>query len=93
MPANPKYLSSKGQRVLKVSAAILGGYILATMAHLLLGVIVPNKGVVIITAAYSTFFFWILFMILAFLFKSGWKAWGVYLLASLLLAVIIYVVR
>lgn len=90
MPAKQEYLSSPGQRALKVSAGILGGFLLAIALHLVIGAFVENKGVLVITSAYSTFFFWILFMILAFLFKNGWRAWGAYLLGIGICAGIIF---
>ncbi|MEM1321130.1 MAG: hypothetical protein AAGG75_12825 [Bacteroidota bacterium] len=91
MPAKQEYLSGRGQRALKVSAGILGGFLLAVAIHLVIGAAVEDKGVVVITSAYSTFFLWVLFMILAFLFKNGWKAWGTYLLGIAICAALIYV--
>lgn len=90
MPAKQKYLSSPEQRALKISAGILGGFLLAMALHLVVGALIENKGVMVITSACSTFLLWILFMILAFLFKNGWKAWGIYLLGIGLCAAIIY---
>ena len=93
MPANSKYLASTGQRALKITAGILGGYILAEALHILVGTLVADKGVVVITGAYTTFFVWISLMILAFLSKNGWKIWGIYLLATLVCAALIYFLR
>ncbi|MEM6698526.1 MAG: hypothetical protein AAF806_03470 [Bacteroidota bacterium] len=90
MPAKQQYLSSTGQRWLKVTAAILGGYALAVAIHLALGVVIEDQSTVVITSAYTTFFLWIFLMILAFSFKSGWKLWGVYLLAIALCSGVIY---
>ena len=91
--ANKKYLSGNGQRALKISAGVLGGYLLATIIHLLAGVLFQNKGAIVVTAAYSTFFFWISFMILAFLSKNGWKIWGIYLLASAICGLLVFILR
>jgi len=90
MPAKKEYLSSGGQRALKVSAGIIGGFALAMAIHLVVGAWIENKGVMVITSAFSTFFVWVLFMILAFLFKNGWQAWGVYLLGIGICAGLIY---
>ncbi|MEM9990825.1 MAG: hypothetical protein AAF738_03620 [Bacteroidota bacterium] len=90
MPAQQKYLSSTRQRILKISAGILGGFILSMALHLVVGAFIEDKGVMIITSAYSAFLVWILFMILAFLFKNGWYAWGTYLLATGICAGLIY---
>ncbi|WP_430906786.1 hypothetical protein [Maribacter sp. 2-571] len=76
MPANTKYLSSTGQRWLKVSAGILGGYLATIAIHNAIGVVLENKSALILTTAYSSFFLWVALMILAFLSKNGWKAWG-----------------
>ncbi|MEM8527676.1 MAG: hypothetical protein AAGG68_23745 [Bacteroidota bacterium] len=93
MPAKQQYLSTKGQRALKVSAGILGGFLLANALHLVVGSLLENKAVVVITSAYSIFFFWILFMILAFTFKNGWKVWGIYLLGIAICSGIIFLVK
>ncbi|MEM6967325.1 MAG: hypothetical protein AAF573_21355 [Bacteroidota bacterium] len=90
MPAKQEHLSSKGERWLKVSAGILGGFLLAIAVHLAIAANVEDKGVIIITSAYSTFFLWIFLMIFAFLFKKGWKAWATYLLGMAICAGFIY---
>ncbi len=82
MPANKKYLSSPGQRVLKVSAALLGGYLVTASFHLFL-MQFANKKDVFITMHFSTYILWAVLMIIAFLAKSGWKIWTLYLLVSL----------
>ena len=48
------------------------------------------KGGLIITTGYTAFILWAALMIIAFLFKNGWKVWGIYLLCILLLGMIIY---
>ncbi|MEM1217529.1 MAG: hypothetical protein AAGH79_01380 [Bacteroidota bacterium] len=90
MPAQKKYLSSPGQRWLKVSAAILGGYFVAVLLQIALGAHVQRQDVVIITSAYLSFFLWVLFMIIPFTFRNGWKAWGFYLIIISVCSVIIY---
>lgn len=90
MPANPKYLTkSNWQRFATITAAILGGYILTMAFHVALGSWF-NRANMIITGSYSTFILWAILMIAAFLAKNGWKIWGIYLLATLLLFILIY---
>lgn len=90
MPANKKHLSSGGQRFLKITAGIIGGLILTILFHNALGVLLEDKGWLIITSAYSSFILWAVFMIFAFLAKSGWKIWGTYLLLIIIFGTIIY---
>lgn len=90
MPANKKYLTpSASQRFAKVSAAILGGLIVAVMFHMALATWF-NHIAVIITSTFSAFILWAVLMIVAFLGKNGWKIWGIYLLTSLVLGVVFY---
>ncbi|PIB34777.1 hypothetical protein BFP72_04840 [Reichenbachiella sp. 5M10] len=90
MPANPKYLTSSiHQRVAKISAAILGGYILSTVTHLALASWF-DKATILITATYSGFILWAILMIIAFIGKNGWITWGIYLLLSALCVGILY---
>ncbi|KLT70769.1 MULTISPECIES: hypothetical protein [Flavobacterium] len=90
MPANPKYLTqSKWQRFLKITAAILGGYFVSVSFHLALASWLDRTNVVI-TMAFSGFILWVVLMILAFLAKSAWKIWGIYILLTLLFLGIMY---
>ncbi|NJB72698.1 Ca2+/Na+ antiporter [Saonia flava] len=90
MPANPKYLTkSPWQRFAKISAGILGGYIMAIAIHLGIASWVGRVNV-IITSTYSVFILWTILMILAFLAKNGWKIWGLYLLITIIFGVIVY---
>jgi hypothetical protein len=93
MPANKKYLASNGQRALKIIAGVLFGYILSMMVHNFLGAVIPNKAVIVMTTAYSSFFVWVLFMILAFLAKNGWKILVIYMVTSAILAALIFILR
>ncbi len=90
MPADRKYLSSPGQRVLKITAGILGGYLVAILFHNAIGVLLKNKDGLIITSAYTSFLLWAILMVIAFLAKSGWKVWGVYLLLIIIFSAIIF---
>ncbi len=82
MPANKKYLSSPGQRVLKVSAALLGGYMVTSGFHLFLLLFLEKKPL-LVTMYFSTYILWAVLMVFAFLAKNGWKIWIWYLLISL----------
>lgn len=90
MPANPKYLtSSPWQRFARITAAILGGYLLTASLHLLLAKWI-DKTIVIITSSFSGFIVWAVLMVLAFLFKKAWKAWSLYLGLSIVLLLLTY---
>jgi len=91
MPAKTEYLSSRGQRWLKISAGILGGYFVAMLPQIAIGAHLENKAPLLITSAYLSFFLWVFFMIVPFLFRSGWKVWGVYLLIIASCSGIIYI--
>lgn len=88
MPANKKYLTtSPWQRFAKISAAILGGLAVSVLFHLALASWFDRRAV-IISSTYTAFILWALLMVLAFLGKNGWKVWGIFLLASLLLGLL-----
>ncbi|KAF2336237.1 hypothetical protein [Flavobacterium daemonense] len=90
MPANPKYLTPAfWPRFSKITAAILGGYFVTISFHLALAAWF-NRADVLITMAFSGFILWTALMIIAFLAKSGWKIWGIYILLSLLFCLFIY---
>lgn len=90
MPANPKYLTqSKWQRFAKITAAILGGYFVSVTFHLALASWF-NRANVLMTMAFSGFILWVVLMVVAFLAKSGWKIWGIYLLLTFVFSVFIY---
>lgn len=84
MPANKKHLTaSPWQRLLKVTAAFVGGYMVAMSFHLLLMTFL-DKTVLFITMKFSVYILWSVLMVVAFLAKNGWKIWGLYLGLSLL---------
>lgn len=90
MPANSKYLNpSFWPRFSKITAAILGGYFVSVTFHLALAAWFSRENV-LITMAFTGFILWVALMIIAFLAKSGWKIWGVYILLSLLFCLFIY---
>jgi len=82
MPANKKYLTtSKWQRFAKVSAAILGGYLVTMMLHMVLAVWITNAtGAILVSSIFSAFILWVFFMIVPFWAKNGWKVWAWYIL-------------
>lgn len=90
MPANPKYLTASPiQRFAKISAGILGGYLVSISLHLALASWFDHVNV-IISGTFSGFIIWVAFMTLAFLSRNGWRAWLLYLLISVVLIAIAY---
>ncbi len=90
MPANKKHLSRPGQRILKITAGILGGFFVTVLFYNALGSLMKQKDALIITTAYTSFILWAILLIIAFLVKNGWKVWGIYFLLILLFGVIIF---
>jgi len=89
MPANPKYLTtSVSQRFAKISAGIIGGFLITALLHLLLAKWFPNQKTVLITYSYTLFLIWVPLLTLPFFFDNGWKCWlwyaGIILVFSLL---------
>ena len=82
MPAKKKYLSGPWKRVSKITAAILGGYVLTMMIHVVTAKVVVDDTPVIMTTAYSSFLMWAGFMVLAFFIRKAWHVWGIYMLLS-----------
>jgi Ca2+/Na+ antiporter len=90
MPANKKHLTkSKSQRFAKISAGMLGGYMVTESLHIALAFWV-NHLVVLMTLRFGGFILWVGLLILAFLAKNGWKVWGLYLLLTLFFCLLIY---
>lgn len=90
MPANPKYLNpSFWPRFSKISAAIIGSYLVTVSFHLALASWL-NRAEMIITMAFSGFIVWAVLMVVAFLAKSGLKIWGIYLLLTFIFAGLMY---
>lgn len=93
MPANPKYLSSGTERAAKITAGLIGGYVLSAMFHYVLGLLVENKAIVAATSIYTLYMLWMVLFIIPFMLKSGGRAWVYYLISIVLLAVIAYLIR
>lgn len=84
MPANKKHLTaSPWQRLLKISAGFVGGYLVTLSFHFFLMRFL-DKGDVYVTMFFTGFIAWSVLMILAFLAKKGWRIWAIYLSLSLL---------
>lgn len=82
MPANTKYLTtSRGQRFAKISAAILGSYLVTMSLHLAVAAWFCRPEV-IITSAFSAVILWAVLMAVTFLSRNGWKIWALYLLLT-----------
>ena len=65
------------------------GYLVSTTFHLALASWF-SRPEVLMTMAFSGFILWVVLMIVAFLAKSGWKIWGIYILLSLVFSLLIY---
>ena len=90
MPANPKYLTQTTvQRFLKITAAILGGYLVTISFHLALASWF-DRAAIIITMGFSGFILWVALMVVAFLSKNGWKIWAIYLILTLTFFLLLY---
>jgi hypothetical protein len=83
MPANIKYLSSAVERALKISAAIVGGYLVSASFHLMVGTVPFSREIIVVLSGVSFFLVWGGLMILAFLAHKGWKIWCIYLALTL----------
>ncbi len=91
MPANKKYLTtSSWQRFAKISAGVIGGYLITVLIHLSFALWFPLHKEALITSIYTIFIIWTIFLIIPFLFKNGWKVWGLYLLICIILFVSFY---
>jgi hypothetical protein len=93
MPAKREYLTTRGQRALKITAGLLGGYFLSLTLHMALAAALPFKPEVMLTATFTLFILWVAFMLLAFAARNGWKIWGIYLLSITLLSLLTYFLR
>lgn len=91
MPANSKYLTkSPWQKFAKLSAGIIGGYFIDALLHMNIALLLPVHHEVLVTTIVTFFIVWCALLILPYLFKNGWKVWGVYGISILLLLVSYY---
>lgn len=95
MPAKKEYLTSPGQRAIKIATAILGGYFLSITFHLFIATLLPTEGrdIVMLTSTFTLFLLWGILMILPFLSKSAWKILGSYILLTIIFSIIIFLTR
>ncbi len=90
MPANKKYLTkSPWQRFAKITAGFIGGYLVTLSLFMTLSFWLDHRAVLLTLRAVG-FMLWAGLLIVAFLAKNGWKVWGLYLLVTLLFALLIY---
>ncbi len=79
MPANSKYLTTKGQRAVKIVTGIIGGYLVSASFHLLIASFPAVRDAVIILSSFSFFMVWAGLLLLVFLARNGWNALLLYL--------------
>ncbi|MBE7641380.1 MULTISPECIES: hypothetical protein [Salegentibacter] len=91
MPANKKHFSSTWQRLLKITAGFIGGFIL-TQSFFMIFIQFFKNAASLITLQFAGFIVWVALMIIAFLAKNGFKIWGIYLLLSAFFVLLIYVI-
>jgi hypothetical protein len=84
MPAQSKYLSTKGERAIKLCTAVLGGYLVSAGFHLFLTALPQTRGLFIILSGITFFVVWGGLMVTVFFFKRAWKGALVYWVLSLL---------
>ncbi|WKN42994.1 hypothetical protein [Tunicatimonas pelagia] len=89
MPAKAKYLSSGWARFSRVTAAIVGSYVVTMLLHVAAAKVAPNNTPVILTAAYSSFLVWVGLMVLAFWMKKVAHVWSLYALLTGISALLI----
>ncbi|REA58821.1 hypothetical protein DSL64_19310 [Dyadobacter luteus] len=93
MPAKKEYLTTKGQRALKITAGLIGGYFLAITFQMMIATMLPYQTAVILTGAFSVFIMWVALMVLAFLARNGWVIWGIYLAGIAICGFVIYLLK
>ncbi|UII29632.1 hypothetical protein LVD17_15130 [Fulvivirga ulvae] len=90
MPANKKHLTpSFHQRFAKITAGFVGGYFITSSLFMVLA-LYTDRAATLVTLRFAGFILWGALMIIPFLFRNGWKAWGLYLAAILLFSSILY---
>lgn len=79
MPANQKYLTQdRTQRFAKVSSAIVGGFLASVSTMLAWAAWTETPKISFATYNFFLFIEWCALMIVAFLFRNGWKCWALY---------------
>ncbi|AWW32818.1 hypothetical protein DN752_23225 [Echinicola strongylocentroti] len=91
MPANKKHLTtSKSQRFAKITAGFLGGYAVTVSLFMAIAFWVDHINV-LSSLRFGGFMLWATLFVVAFLFRNGWKVWGIYLLCTLVFSGLIYI--
>ncbi len=84
MPANKKYLTkSPWLRLAKILIGSIGGYAVMFSFHLLICKVFPQRDV-IVTSFITGYIIWSILLLLAFLSKSVWKIFTIYLVLTLI---------
>lgn len=84
MPANKKYLTkSPWLRLAKILIGSIGGYTVMFSFHLLICKVFPQRDVVV-TSFITGYIIWAILLLLAFLSKSVWKIFTIYLVLTLI---------
>ncbi|MDN5217294.1 hypothetical protein QQ020_34795 [Fulvivirgaceae bacterium BMA12] len=91
MPAKSQYLSGTWTRVSKVTAAILGSYVVTMLINIALGTLIKNNPSVIMTTAYSTYLLWVFFMVIAFFMRKAWHVWSLFGSIATVCSIIIFI--
>ncbi|WP_057939407.1 hypothetical protein [Algoriphagus resistens] len=90
MPANKKYLTPTFlHRFIRITAGLIGGYAVTVSFFLALSFWL-DKVSVLFTLVFGGFLVWVGLMIVAFIAKSGWKIWAIYVFLTLCFSTIIY---
>lgn len=82
MPANSKYLTTRGQRAIKITTGLIGGYLVSATFHLLMASFPVTRDIVIILSSFSFFIVWAGLLLLVFLAKNAWNALLLYLVLT-----------
>lgn len=79
MPANKEYLThGTAERIGKVSAALVGSFLVAVSSMLALASWSDRPSVVFMSYTYLLILVWCALMLVAFLFRKAWKCWLLY---------------
>ena len=90
MPANKKYLTkSPLQRWLKITAGFFGGYAVMISCSVFLSLFLDREDVLAGGMVFG-YILWAILLLLAFLAKSGWKIWLIYISLIVLFALPYY---
>lgn len=90
MPANPKYLlKSKWQKFAKLSAALLGSFLVTASLHAFMAAY-AQPAIILKSAQFSFFIIWVGLMFVPYLINNGWKSWLVFLGLTILFTTLMW---